>query len=214
MMYFFIALMLTVITHELGHAVAALLNNISVKVISIGLFKPYLTFKVKKIEFRISPWLIGGYTLLKGEHSLVSGGFLSTKYTTKLIIAFAGILVNLFTSVLIYLYNCQSILKGFSIDFHILKLIIFKQPLLPYITKLVIFNQIKYLNLTFVSVLLLIAVLFNLLPIPALDGAWIWEPMLLKIYKNKSPIILKKLNHLGFVFLLIIQLLIIWYLYK
>jgi len=152
--------------------------------------------------------------ILKGEYSLIPNGFLSIKYSKKLLIAFGGVLSNLITLILVYLYNCSSIIKGFTIDFHILKLLFLKKSLLPYISTLITFNQVKHLSITLISVLLLIAILFNLLPIPALDGAWIWEPVFLKIYKNKGPIILKKLNRIGFIFLLVIQLLIIWYLYK
>jgi len=61
MILFFILLLLIVITHELGHAIAALLNKVSVEAISVGMFKPYLRFKFKNTEFRFSPWLIGGY---------------------------------------------------------------------------------------------------------------------------------------------------------
>ena len=99
---FFISLLGTIIAHELGHLVMALFCKVKVEVFSIGFFKPYLHKMWKGIDWRITPWLIGGYCKITGETTTESNGLLYQPYYKKCLILLAGVFVNLMIAFICY----------------------------------------------------------------------------------------------------------------
>lgn len=56
-----VVVLLAVIIHEGCHVLAAILVGQKPKILGIGFWKPHLSFFWKGIEFRVSPFLLGGY---------------------------------------------------------------------------------------------------------------------------------------------------------
>jgi len=197
-------LMFSVLVHEGGHLVAALLNKVKVKVFSIGFFKPYIKKNIKGIEFRFTPWLLGGYVSLYGETEKVPNGFLSLPYLRKVSILLAGILTNLLVASVCYIINYKSMFVGLLVDLSIIKSMLLKDY--SYIIQLLLIYQPKNLFLLQLSVFNMFCALFNLIPFPALDGSLVWMMGVEKILPLKKFVkFLKYTCYIGFTLLLIFQ---------
>jgi len=198
---------ITVIFHELGHLISALLCKVKVEAFSIGFGKHFWHKKVFGIDFRISPLLLGGYVKLRGEHDKRKNGFLSKKYRCKLFIALSGIIMNFLIAIICYLINFKSISFGLYIDWKII-IAIFTKNYEPLINLLINYNVNVFLLQ--LSVMNLFCGFFNLLPIPALDGALIWLVFLKERMKHFGKF-MKKIGKIGFIILTIIQIFLIVY---
>jgi len=208
MIYFILAYIITIIAHELAHLISAKLCGIEVEIFSIGFWKPYLSKKIKGIEFRITPFLVGGYCALKGENSKEPNGFLVSRYRNKVIILLAGITVNLIIALLSFLYLYKSIFVGIHYSNLVIKAIFTKDL---WLTKILI----DYNNL-FVFYLALFnyfSFLFNILPIPALDGGQAVYVLLEKIFKERFVEIYNRINTISFSLLMLLQIIVIVWLF-
>jgi len=103
------ALMLLILIHEFGHWIVARKLGFSTPVFSIGFGKPYLVIGRKwGTEFRLTPWLLGGYVAIPelGDESsakefMTAHGFDTSGYTYKFfpvwkrtLVAVAGVVMN------------------------------------------------------------------------------------------------------------------------
>jgi len=208
-LYILGALLITVFFHELAHMIAALLCGVKVEVFSIGFGKPLFHKKLWGIDFRFTPLLLGGYCRLQGEKSKVKEGWLIQPYSKKVIIVLAGVITNLLIAFLCYWINFKSISFGLKLDFLLLKYIIAKDQYSIWRTVTMLAPNIFILQL---GILNLVCTL-NIIPFPALDGSYIWLFLLEPIFKEKFPIILEKIVKIGFVILLILQFVLLYWLW-
>jgi len=104
MIAFLISLLIIVSLHELAHLIVAKLCGCGVEVYSIGFGKPYLAKKIGTTEYRITPWLFGGYCKLKGELEITKekDTFINMTYRKKLAISIAGCAINMITGALVF----------------------------------------------------------------------------------------------------------------
>jgi hypothetical protein len=96
----FVSLLIIIVLHEGGHLLAALLCGCRVEEFSIGFGEPILfETKIKGIKFTFRLLLLGGECKLGGElhETCHTDDFLNLGYTKKVIIALAGIVVNIIT---------------------------------------------------------------------------------------------------------------------
>lgn len=202
MIIFFVIFVLSITAHELGHLISALLCGIKVKAFSIGFFKPYLHVKIGGIDWRLTPWLLGGYCELVGELERKERGFLIQSYGKKLIVALSGVTVNLVIALICYWINYRSIKTGLIVDFEIFKVFFTSEysVLAGYLSKYqpnLILLQVSMLNLA--------CFLTNIIPFPALDGSFVWLLLMDRVWKENFEKNLQRIVKIGFWFLMILQ---------
>ena len=205
--YFIISVLICVFFHELAHMIAAICCGVKVKEFALGFGPPLIKIKIKSIIYKLNLIPLGGYCRLQGEKSKVKEGWLTTTYSKKLIISLAGVFVNLVIAFICYIINYNSILLGLYIDLNLLKSIFLKQYDFIYL----IYYSCNNIFLLQLGLLNLIAFITNILPLPTLDGGYVFLFPLEKIYKEKFPIFLEKITKIGFIVLLILQLLILYW---
>ncbi len=108
---FFLLLGVLIFIHELGHFLAARYFGVKVEVFSLGFGPKILKYKKGDTTYCISLFPLGGYVKMFGDNPLTkvpdkekSKGFLYKKVHEKWIIAFAGPLMNLIFSLLLFLF--------------------------------------------------------------------------------------------------------------
>lgn len=102
---FFFALGLMIFVHELGHFIAARWAKIEVEEFGFGLpsYKLATLFKWQGTEFTIHALPLGGFIRPKGENDPnVPGGLASASPWKRLVVLFAGPLMNLLTAVIVF----------------------------------------------------------------------------------------------------------------
>ena len=170
-LYIFLALLISIILHEAGHMISALLCGVKVNAFSIGFGKPYLHKKIWGIDFRLTPFLLGGYTALAGEYDKYNRGFLAQPYRKKVIILLSGVLTNFLIAFVCYLINYGSIKIGLNIDFALMKSVFTKN-----FTEIFLLLEMFKPNLFLLQLSLIsfFCGIFNLIPFPSLDGGFLW----------------------------------------
>jgi len=207
----FVSLLIIIVSHELGHMVAALLCGVKVEAFSVGFGKVLLHKKLWGIDFRLSMIPLGGYCRLEGEKGKVKTGWLTQRYSKKLVIVLAGVTVNLLTAFICYWINFKSISIGLQTDFLLMKYLITKNHYGIYLLISAVRPNLFLLQLSFMS---LAAFITNIAPIPALDGGYVWLFLLEKKLKNKFVSFLEKITKIGFWVLMIAQIILlgwIWF---
>jgi len=197
-----------IIIHESGHLIASLLLKVKVEAFSIGFGRPLFKKIFKGIDFRITPFLLGGYTKIRGEIDYSTNGLLVQPYYKKFIIIIAGVLMNLIATAIVYLIAYKSILTGIKVDYLFWTYTFTKDyyaiPLLLEIFK------VNGFVLLF-TVMNGFGALLNLLPIPALDGGYLWLYLLKRFFNKKDFIsFLKIMNVVGWGFLIILQIILVY----
>src|SRR5688572_6115039 len=102
---FFFALGMMIFVHELGHFIAARWAKIEVEEFGFGLpsYKLATLFKWQGTEFTIHALPLGGFIRPKGENDPnVPGGLASASPWKRLVVLFAGPLMNLLTAVIVF----------------------------------------------------------------------------------------------------------------
>lgn len=98
-------LVVLVVLHELGHAIAAIKSGVVVEEFGVG-FPPKAWSKKLKNKVLLSiNWLpLGGFVKLQGEHDSATGkgDYGSASYWSKTKILFAGVLMNWLTAIVIF----------------------------------------------------------------------------------------------------------------
>jgi membrane-associated protease RseP (regulator of RpoE activity) len=185
----------------------SLLWHVKVRACSFGFGKILLHKEWKNIDWRISLIPFGGYCDIEEGLNLPNSLY-SITYYKQLSIILAGVGINFLISCICYLINYGSIKTGIIIDLYLLKMIIFKN-----------YNLVCPINLDFMRINLfllecgfmnLILAISNLIPLPALDGGYIWLLLLRKKMTNK---VYKWVIICGFVFIIILQLVLFVYIY-
>ena len=96
-----VSLFICALFHEAAHFVAARLCGCAVEVFSIGFWKPYFQIRIGRTDFRITPWLLGGYCQLKEELQFESEyGYLSLPYSQKVFISAIGCIINIIMGII------------------------------------------------------------------------------------------------------------------
>lgn len=94
-----------IFVHELGHFIAARWAGIEVEEFGFGLpsYKIATLFKWQGTEFTIHALLLGGFIRPKGENDpTVAGGLAAANPWKRLVVLFAGPLMNLLTAVVVF----------------------------------------------------------------------------------------------------------------
>ncbi|MCE9645701.1 MAG: M50 family metallopeptidase [Chloroflexi bacterium] len=94
-----------IFVHELGHFIAARWAGVAVEEFGIGLPSKKLVtlFTWQGTEFTIHALLLGGFVRLKGENDpTVPGGFSFASPWKRLVVLFAGPLMNLLTAIVVF----------------------------------------------------------------------------------------------------------------
>jgi regulator of sigma E protease len=102
---FLLALGGMIFVHELGHFIAARWAGIEVEEFGLGLpsYKIATLFKWQGTEFTVHALLLGGFIRPKGENDPnVPGGLASANPWKRLVVLFAGPLMNLITAVIVF----------------------------------------------------------------------------------------------------------------
>ncbi len=102
---FLLALGGMIFVHELGHFIAARWAGIEVEEFGLGLpsYKLATLFKWQGTEFTIHALLLGGFIRPKGENDPnVPGGLASANPWKRLVVLFAGPLMNLLTAIVVF----------------------------------------------------------------------------------------------------------------
>lgn len=92
-----VALIVGIFVHELGHLIVAKLCGCGVDIFSVGFLKPVWRKKIGKTIYQITPFLLGGFTKLKGEmdgNSKDKDAFTNLIYSKKIWIILAGVTFN------------------------------------------------------------------------------------------------------------------------
>jgi membrane-associated protease RseP (regulator of RpoE activity) len=204
---FFGILIFTIIIHELGHLIMALICGIKVEAFSIGFGKILIHKKIKNIDFRLSLIPFGGYCKLYGETGQEIDGFLNQRYIKKFLVLIAGVIINFITACICYYINYGNILYGLQIDLLFYKFALAKDLsgqlfVLTMCKANWILLQLSLLNIG--------CAIFNLLPVPALDGGHICFIWLQSLWKEKFIEYYDKMNKISFRFLMIFQIILIY----
>ena len=208
--YILIALLITVFFHELAHMLVALACGVKVEAFVIGFGKPLIHKKLWGIDFGLAPIPLGGYCRLHGEKSKVKEGWLTQRYSKKLAIVLAGVTANLLIAFLCYWINFKSIRFGLHVDFLLLKSFLTKDYNDVFRLLLMLAPNFFVLQL---GIMNLFSFITNIFPFPALDGGFIWLFPMERIYKEKFPEFLEKITKIGFVVLMVLQVILIYWLW-
>ena len=206
LIYFSIAFVITIVVHELAHALIAILCKVKIKTIAIGFGYTIYQKTIKNIVFKINLIPFGGFCKLSEDSK---AGWLTKPYFQKLSIVLAGVTANLILAIICYLINYGSIKTGIQVDFLLMKSIFVKDYNIIYIIMTTIIPNTFLIQL---SLLNLFSCITNLIPIPALDGGYIWLLLLEKKVKN-FPKFLDRITKVGFVVLMIVQFVLIYYIW-
>ena len=209
LLYILVSLFLTVMFHELAHMIVALLCKVKVLAFSIGFGKVLLHKKLWDIDFQLRLIPFGGFCRLEGEKGKTKTGWLTQRYSKKLAIVLAGVTANVLIAFLCYYINYKSIKLGLFIDFQLIKGIFTKDY--ESIARLI--TIIPNLFLLQLGIMNLFAAVTNILPIPGLDGGFIWLFFMERIYKEKFPKFLEKIIKIGFIFLMILQFVLLYWIW-
>jgi len=204
MIIFISCVLISIIIHELGHLIAGVLCGVKPLAFSIGFGRSFLHKKIFGIDWRLSPILLGGYCKFNGEDSKIPGGLLAQRYTKKFIILIAGVSMNFLLAFITYIINYKSLKIGLYIDFTFIKWIftginINEGYNIVYLIQSL--NLHPNLFLVQLGILNLVLGLTNILPIPVLDGAWLWEFWLEKPLGKYFIPYLKIAHTIGFIVL-------------
>jgi regulator of sigma E protease len=108
---FLLALGGMIFVHELGHFIAARWAGIEVEEFGLGLpsYKIATLFKWQGTEFTIHALLLGGFIRPKGENDPnIPGGLASANPWKRLVVLFAGPLMNLITAIVVFSFLIAS----------------------------------------------------------------------------------------------------------
>lgn len=207
LVYFLISLLITVTIHELAHMMVAIWSGVRVKAFSIGFARVLLHKKLWGIDFRLSLIPLGGYCQLAEKGA---DNWIYKRYAKKLAIVLAGVTANLILAFICYYINYGSIELGLKVDFLLMKYIFTKDYDSIYNLILAVQPNVFLLQL---GIMNLFGCLSNLMPIPGLDGGYVFLFWFQKLLKDKFEIFLKVIIKIGMVFLGIIQFVLLYYIW-
>jgi len=204
MIFYLCVIIFSVLIHEFGHLITALYFKVNVKAFSLGFGPVILHKKWKNIDWRLSLLPFGGYCDIE-ESIKIKNSLSNIAYWKQVIILMAGVFLNFMLAVICYLIQYKSISRGIIIDLMILKPMIIKDY---YYVALLLETVKANIYLTQISFLNLFLCITNLLPIPALDGGYLWMLPMRRMIGEK---LFKIIVYTSFAILMIGQFIIIYY---
>ncbi len=181
---FLISIYISIILHEAAHLLAAKAVKCKVEIFSIGFGTELFRIKYRDTIYRIALFPLGGYNKLEDElnYSKSKYAFTNLSYSKKMLIILSGCFINILTGII----ACQ-IAYRIPVDF---------------------FELGK--SLFYFGYLSIVLGLSNLLPIPALDGSYVFLVWLEKFYgKKKGYAKMSSICRIGFIILMILNILCI-----
>jgi len=205
---FFTTMLFSIIAHELGHLFASLICKVKVNAFSVGFWKPYLHKKMFGIDWRLTPWIFGGYCAIEGETTEERNGLMSQPYYKKCFILLAGVFVNLMIALICYWINYKNVFLGMYIDWIAIKSC-FTQNYDELIAMVIYFKP--NLFLVQLSMMNFFCFITNLIPWPALDGSYLILYALKPIWKENYARNLQIVTKIGFWSLMLLQVVLIFW---
>jgi len=104
LIFFVIAIASLILIHEIGHFIAAKFMKVDIDEFGIG-FPPRITrlFTINSTEYTLNWIPFGGFVRLKGmDDPEIPGGFAAAKPWRRIVVLFAGPLMNILVGILIY----------------------------------------------------------------------------------------------------------------
>jgi membrane-associated protease RseP (regulator of RpoE activity) len=206
MYLYIIVVIISIVLHELGHLLASLYFKIKVNAFSVGFGKILLHKTWKGIDWRISLIPLGGYCDIE-EKIGKPNSLAEISYWKQMIVILSGVGMNIFITIICYLINFKSISKGLEVDWLAFNAILSSDY--SYLTQYLAKSKV-YFILIQASLLNLSLAITNLIPLPALDGGYIW---LLPLQKHLSEKLYKYIIYFGFVFIMLIQVIFVYWWY-
>ena len=179
--------------HELGHAIAALLCGVKIKKFGIGMGPGW---KIKNVrwfnELNISPIVIGGYVMMDEEE------LAKKSFWKRFFVYIAGMLANVLMAIMLMVLIGVNVLKAIWLSFYfwiagwpLTISVLIQGNVKPSeavsgpigIGQMMTSEAMPYL-LTIALINLALA-MFNLLPLPPLDGGRIFVDILAKMFGKK-----------------------------
>ena len=229
----FISLILIIFIHELCHLLAGIMVGKKPKVLSIGFWRPYLSVKIKDIEFRLTPFILGGFVSFTEDFKKSTQEVKKLSTSKQILIYIAGCAGNVLTGILIFIICCLYLFKDLStlfttvyslmyesiMFFYNIMAMLFTDQAIPLnldTTIAIINNIININNLSveiFLSSLLMFGVLSfvtgltNLIPLPPIDGGHIAQAIIEFIIGRKfSHKVNVALTYFGFAVVILFTL--------
>ena len=204
MIFYLCILIFSILIHEFGHLLTSLFFHVKVRAYSIGFGPILLHKKWKGIDWRLSLLPLGGYCDID-EDINSKNSLANIAYWKTCVILLSGVFLNISLAIICYLIQFQSIRIGVHIDLLVLKYAFMRDyQSLAYV---IILSKAN-LYLVQISFLNLILFLTNIIPIPALDGGYLW---LMPLRKKLGENIYKNIIHYSFWSLMILQVLLLIY---
>jgi len=194
-------------------------------------FKPYnkeIWQWEELTEYRIAPILLGGFCAMGGETKSTGkdSDLVSKSYWQKVSIVVAGVCVNFITGFLAifsifisrvgffkgFILTCKLIFDVIIGTFFALGLLLIGKGHLTTASEThIMMNNLPFSSLVlFFGVFSIVLGVFNLLPIPALDGGFIWLWIVEK-YKKNGQIFVDNIVKIGFILLMLLQIVILFF---
>lgn len=206
MVFYLVIVIFSIAIHELAHLIVALKFKVKVYTYSLGFGKPLFKKRWKNIDWCITPFLLGGYCKVE-EDPNKSNSLFQIVYWKQASILLAGVVCNLLIALLCYLLQYQSITKGLWIDLSLIKYMFTSDYI--NMANLVVNNNVN-LYITQISLLNLALFLGNIIPIPPLDGGYLW---LLPLEKSISKKLQTFIIVFGLIFIILLNIYLIFLLY-
>ncbi len=123
------------IIHEICHVLAAVWVGQKPKILGIGFWKPYLSFTWREIEFRVTPFLLGGYVSFHENLMMSKEVIKKLSGKDQCIIYLGGCLGNIFTGgislLLFYIIYSPSIFTLSLLSFGLMSVVLAVGNLIP-----------------------------------------------------------------------------------
>lgn len=212
--YTIIGLLFLIMIHELGHFLVGLWLKVPIAEFAVGMGPKIFSKKIKGIEYSLRLFPIGGYCSFasKENGSVINDDLLESKPPlTRFLVGIAGCVFNIVSAFIIY-FVTMIVYKGFSLDLISQMISAFYEFVLTCVDAIkMMFTQVPtfenttgYIGLSnmvsssvqedgfimFWLILVLFDILlaiFNILPIPCLDGWMALESIIEMITKKKLP---------------------------
>jgi membrane-associated protease RseP (regulator of RpoE activity) len=188
-----LSLILIIFFHELSHLLIACAVGKKPKILSVGFWKPYQSIKIKDIQFRITPFILGGFISFTDNFNKSMEEVKKLTCSKQLYIYLAGCLGNMFVGLIIFSFCCWYLFKDLTLLFKL----IYENILFFYGIFFTLFSKeiltIMFLNnvtgltlliLLFFGMLSFMTGIINLIPIPPTDGWHIIQAIIEKIKKK------------------------------
>ena len=232
--FLIISLVLIIFIHELSHLTIACLVGKKPKILSVGLWKPYISIRIKGIQFRLTPFILGGFVSFTDNFNNSMEEVKKLSLYKQLYIYTSGCFGNIISGILLIGFCCWYLFRDFTLLFTFINenLILFYSVMTMVFTDtitsinidtlFVFIDQIANINNITIRFAIIGSLLFgslsfitgliNLIPIPPIDGWHIVQGIIEKVRgRNFSYKTNLALTYFGISFVVVFNLYIIFY---